>query len=54
MIAIEQRPVREVAGALGMTYVAVYYGHLRVERMLREEGVRSMAALEGSTYSASE
>jgi hypothetical protein len=37
MIAIEQRPVREVADTLGKTSVAVYEGHRRVERMLREE-----------------
>ena len=54
MIAIKQRPVREVADALGKTYVTVYYGHRRVKRLLREGGERRMAALEGSAESANE
>lgn len=42
---IEDRPVREVAEALGKSYSAVYYGSLRVERALRREGERRLGDL---------
>ncbi len=45
MIAIEDRPVREVAGFLGKKYTAVYNGYKRVDRMLRLEGQRRLADL---------
>ena len=43
MIAIEDRPVAEVARELGKKYTAVYNGYRRVDKMLREEGERCFA-----------
>ena len=40
MIAIEDRPVGEVARELGKKYTAVYNGYRRVDRLLRQEGDR--------------
>jgi RNA polymerase sigma-70 factor (ECF subfamily) len=40
MIAIEDRPVREVASELGKKYTAVYNAYKRVDKMLRQEGER--------------
>jgi RNA polymerase sigma factor (sigma-70 family) len=44
-VAIEDRPFRETAESLGKSYTAVYNGYRRVDRMLRAEGERRMAAL---------
>jgi RNA polymerase sigma factor (sigma-70 family) len=44
-VAIEDRPFREAAESLGKTYTAVYNGYKRVDRMLRIEGERRLAAL---------
>jgi RNA polymerase sigma factor (sigma-70 family) len=44
-VAIEDQPVREAAVALGKSYTAVYTGYKRVDRMLRQEGQRRLAAL---------
>jgi hypothetical protein len=44
-VAIEDQPVRDAAVALGKTYTAVYNGYKRVDRMLRQEGRRRLAAL---------
>jgi RNA polymerase sigma factor (sigma-70 family) len=43
MIAIEDRPVAEVARELGKKYTAVYNGYRRVDKMLRQEGERCFA-----------
>jgi RNA polymerase sigma factor (sigma-70 family) len=45
LVAIEDRPFREAAESLGKTYTAVYNGYKRVDRMLRVEGERRLAAL---------
>jgi DNA-directed RNA polymerase specialized sigma24 family protein len=45
IVAIEDQPVREVADALGKSYTAVYNGCKRVDRMLRQEGQRRLAAI---------
>src|SRR5262249_9362703 len=45
LVAIEDRPFRETAESLGKTYTAVYNGYKRVDRMLRIEGERRLAAL---------
>ncbi len=44
-VAIEDRPFRETAETLGKTYTAIYNGYKRVDRMLRIEGERRLAAL---------
>lgn len=54
MTKIEDRPVREVAEALGKSYAAVYYGSLRVERRLRNEGERRLSKLLQQTHGAGE
>ncbi len=48
MVAIEDRPIRESAEALGKSYTAVYTGYKRVDRMLRDEGQRRLVALLGT------
>jgi DNA-directed RNA polymerase specialized sigma24 family protein len=45
MVAIEDRPIREAAESLGKSYTAIYNGYKRVDRMLRAEGERRLAAL---------
>jgi RNA polymerase sigma factor (sigma-70 family) len=45
LIAIEERPIREAAESLGKSYTAIYNGYKRVDRMLRAEGERRLAAL---------
>jgi RNA polymerase sigma-70 factor (ECF subfamily) len=45
IVAIEDRPIREAADRLGKTYTAIYTGYKRVDRMLRAEGQRRLAAL---------
>ena len=45
IVAIEDRPIREAAESLGKSYTAVYTGYKRVDRMLRAEGQRRLAAL---------
>jgi RNA polymerase sigma factor (sigma-70 family) len=45
MVAIDGYAFKEAADALGKTYVAVYYGHQRVGRLLRREGDRRLAEL---------
>ncbi len=45
IIAIEDRPIREAAESLGKSYTAIYNGYKRVDRMLRAEGERRLAAL---------
>lgn len=45
IVAIEDRPIREAAESLGKSYTAVYNGYKRVDRMLRAEGQRRLAAL---------
>jgi RNA polymerase sigma factor (sigma-70 family) len=45
LIAIEDRPIREAAESLGKSYTAIYNGYKRVDRMLRAEGERRLAAL---------
>ncbi len=45
IVAIEDRPIREAAESLGKSYTAVYAGYKRVDRMLRAEGQRRLAAL---------
>jgi RNA polymerase sigma factor (sigma-70 family) len=52
IVAIEDRPIREAAEGLGKSYTAVYTGYKRVDRMLRAEGERRLAALVGSTSKA--
>lgn len=47
LTTIEERPVTEVAEALGKSYAAVYYGARRVARMLRIEGERRLGGLSG-------
>ena len=47
IVAIEDRPIREAAETLGKTYTAIYTGYKRVDRMLRAEGDRRLAALIG-------
>lgn len=47
IVAIEDRPIREAAEALGKSYTAVYTGYKRVDRMLRAEGERRLASLLG-------
>ncbi len=42
-VAVEDRPVREAADALGKSYTAVYTGYKRVDRMLRQEAPRAPA-----------
>ena len=42
MTKVEGRPFAEVAGLLGKSYAAVYYGSLRVLKMLRREGERRL------------
>ncbi len=44
-VAIEDRPIREAADCLGKSYTAIYTGYKRVDRMLRAEGQRRLAAL---------
>jgi RNA polymerase sigma factor (sigma-70 family) len=44
MTRVEGRPPAEVAGLLGKSYAAVYYGSLRVLKMLRREGARRLGA----------
>jgi len=44
-VAIEDRPIREAADCLGKSYTATYAGYRRVDRMLRAEGQRRIAAL---------
>jgi RNA polymerase sigma factor (sigma-70 family) len=43
MIAIDDRPVGEVARELGKKYTAVYNGYRRVDKMLHQEGERCFA-----------
>ena len=45
IVAIEDRPIREAAESLGKSYTAIYTGYKRVDRMLRAEGQRRLAAL---------
>jgi RNA polymerase sigma factor (sigma-70 family) len=45
MTKVEGRPPAEVAGLLGKSYAAVYYGSLRVARMLELEGERRLRQL---------
>ncbi len=45
IVAIEDRPIREAAEVLGKSYTAIYTGYKRVDRMLRAEGERRLAAL---------
>jgi RNA polymerase sigma factor (sigma-70 family) len=45
IVAIEDRPIREAADCLGKSYTAIYAGYKRVDRMLRAEGRRRLAAL---------
>jgi len=45
IVAIEDRPIREAAESLGKSYTAIYTGYKRVDRMLRAEGERRLAAL---------
>jgi RNA polymerase sigma-70 factor (ECF subfamily) len=45
IVAIEDRPIREAAEALDKSYTAIYTGYKRVDRMLRAEGERRLAAL---------
>lgn len=45
IVAIEDRSIREAAEVLGKSYTAVYTGYKRVDRMLRAEGERRLAAL---------
>jgi RNA polymerase sigma-70 factor, ECF subfamily len=45
IVAIEDRPIREAADRLGKSYTAIYTGYKRVDRMLRAEGQRRLAAL---------
>jgi RNA polymerase sigma-70 factor (ECF subfamily) len=45
MTKVEGRPFAEVAGLLGKSYAAVYYGSLRVLQMLRREGERRLGEL---------
>jgi RNA polymerase sigma factor (sigma-70 family) len=49
LVAIEDHSIREAAESLGKTYTAVYTGYKRVDRMLREEGARRLAATGGVT-----
>ena len=44
MIAIDDRPVGEVAYELGKKYTAVYNGYKRVEKLLRQEGQRYLGS----------
>jgi RNA polymerase sigma factor (sigma-70 family) len=44
MIAIEDRPVGEVARELGKKYTAVYNAYKRVDKLLRQEGARCLAS----------
>jgi RNA polymerase sigma-70 factor, ECF subfamily len=44
LIAIEDRPVGEVARELGKKYTAVYNGYKRVDKLLRQEGERCLDA----------
>jgi RNA polymerase sigma factor (sigma-70 family) len=44
-VAVEDQSVRDAAVALGKSYTAVYTGYQRVDRMLRQEGQRRLAAL---------
>ncbi len=53
-VAIEDRPFRETAESLGKTYTAVYNGYKRVNRMLRIEGERRLAALLSSASPSSD
>jgi RNA polymerase sigma-70 factor (ECF subfamily) len=48
IVAIENRPIREAAECLGKSYTAIYNGYKRVDRMLRAEGERRLAALVAS------
>jgi len=48
IVAIEDRPIREAAECLGKSYTAIYAGYKRVNRLLRAEGERRLAALLGS------
>lgn len=45
IVAIEDRPIREAADRLGKSYTATYAGYKRVDRMLRAEGQRRLAAI---------
>jgi RNA polymerase sigma-70 factor (ECF subfamily) len=54
LIAIEDQTVREAADALGKRYTAVYNGYRRVERMLRLEGQRRIAAFSQQTSGSTE
>lgn len=45
IVAIEDRPIREAAEALDKSYTAIYTGYKRVDRLLRSEGERRLAAL---------
>lgn len=45
IVAIEDRPIREAAETLDKSYTAIYTGYKRVDRMLRAEGERRLAAL---------
>jgi RNA polymerase sigma factor (sigma-70 family) len=45
IVAIDDRPIREAADCLGKSYTAIYAGYKRVDRMLRAEGQRRLAAL---------
>ena len=47
IVAIEDRPIREAAEILDKSYTAIYTGYKRVDRMLRAEGERRLAALLG-------
>ncbi len=53
-VAIEDRPFRETAESLGKSYTAVYNGYKRVDRMLRTEGERRLAALVGPATPSSD
>jgi RNA polymerase sigma-70 factor (ECF subfamily) len=53
-VAIEDRPFRETAESLGKTYTAVYTGYQRVDRMLRVEGERRLAALSSLAFESAE
>jgi RNA polymerase sigma factor (sigma-70 family) len=54
IVAIEDRPIREAAACLGKSYTAIYTGYKRVDRMLRAEGQRRLAALLTMNFRPSE
>ena len=53
-VAIEDRPFRETADSMGKSYTAVYNGYKRVNRMLRMEGERRLAALQSPASPSSD